>query len=362
MNIDNRKEIILKAIIEEYIDSAEPVSSAVLISKYPIKFSSATIRNEMAELEKLGLIQKPYSSSGRIPSELGYRYYVDKLVEEAELSKEEVSLIKDMLEERSTTLEELLNVASTTLSELTHYTSIAVGPDIAGDKIKDVEFLLLGDTNLMVIILTDCGIIKEAIIKFEESINDDIVNDLKHIFKRKLVGKPLSTIDGKVEDYIIEELKISAQIIKKIIIELNRILNDSERVFLKGASKIFKLPEFKDEKVLDNLLNVIDEKENLREAFITEQDESGITIYIGEENELAELKDFSLITMSRTVNDKNFGTIGIIGPTRMDYAKVMAIMKQMAQALNKEDNKGIKEKKNKKDNKDKKTKNTKKDN
>lgn len=143
MDIDNRKEKILKAIIEEYIDSAEPVSSAILISKYPIKLSSATIRNEMAELEKLGLIQKPYTSAGRIPSELGYRYYVDKLVEAAELSKEEICIIRDMLEERSSTLDELLNVASTTLSELTHYTSIAVGPDITEDKIKDVEFILL---------------------------------------------------------------------------------------------------------------------------------------------------------------------------------------------------------------------------
>lgn len=335
MDIDKRKELILKTIIEEYIDSAEPVSSAILISKYPINYSSATIRNEMSELEKMGLLQKPYSSAGRIPSELGYRYYVDKLVEETELSKEEVELIRDMLADRSSTLDSVLNTVSTTLSELTHYTSIAVRPDITEDKISDVEFLLLGDTNLMVIILTECGVIKEAIIKFEESIKPEIIKDLKYIFKKKLVGKPLSTVDGKVEDYIIEEVKISALIIRKIINELNRILNDTERVYLKGTSKIFKFPEFKEEKAFENILNVLDEKESFKKAFTTEDSETDITIYIGDENELDELKDFSLITMSKKVNDKNMGTVGIIGPTRMNYGKVMAIMKKMAQILNK---------------------------
>lgn len=337
MDIDERKEIILKAIIEEYIDSAEPVSSAVLISKYPIHLSSATIRNEMAELEKIGLLKKPHTSAGRIPSELGYRYYVDKLVEEAKLSKEEIFTIKDVLTKRSNTLDELLNVASSTLSELTHYTTLAIGPDIAEDKIKDVEFLLLGDTNLMTIILTECGVIKEAIIKFEDKITEDIVGDLKYIFKRKLIGKPLSIIDGKVEDYIVEEVKISAQIIKKIIDELNRILNDSERVYLKGASKSFKFPELKDEKVFENLLNVIEDKETFKEVFSTIEEGSDITVYIGKENESLGLEDFSLITLSNIVDDRRLGTIGIIGPTRMNYSKVLAIMKKMAKTLNRED-------------------------
>lgn len=337
MDIDERKEIILKAIIEEYIDSAEPVSSAILISKYPISLSSATIRNEMAELEKIGLLKKPHTSAGRIPSELGYRYYVDKLVEEAKLSKEEIFTIKDVLTKRSNTLDELLNVASTTLSELTHYTSLAIGPDIAEDTIKDVEFLLLGNTNLMTIILTECGVIKEAIIKFEDKITEDIVEDLKYIFKRKLIGKPLSIIDGKVEDYIVEEVKISAQIIKKIIDELNRILNDSERVYLKGASKSFKFPELKDEKVFENLLNVIEDKESFKEVFSTVEDGSDITVYIGKENESLGLEDFSLITLSNKVDDRRLGTLGIIGPTRMNYSKVLAIMKKMAKTLNKEE-------------------------
>lgn len=225
-----------------------------------------------------------------------------------------------------------------------------------------LNLYFFGDTNLMVIILTECGIIKEAIIKFEDKITSEIVEDLKYIFKRKLVGRPLSTIDGKVEDYILEEVKISTQIIKRIIIELNRILNDSERVYLKGTSKIFKFPELKDEKVFENLLNVLDEKETFKEVLTTTECENDITIYIGEENEIAELKDFSLVTMSRKVNDKNIGTIGIIGPKRMDYARVMAIMKQMAKALNKDEEENKKSKKDKKISKeDKKKKKNKKD-
>lgn len=336
MKIEERKENILKAVVEEYIEVAEPVSSGNIIKKYPIGLSSATVRNEMAELEKLGLLEKPYSSSGRIPSELGYRYYVDKLIQEAKLSKKEVENIRDMLQVNGATLQEVLNTASTTLSELTHYTSIAVTPDLKEDKIKDIDFLLLGERNLMIVIFTECGVIKESIIKFEDKITKEVVEDLKYIFKRKMIGRLLVDIDGKVEDYLLEEVKVSLEIIERIVYELNRILEDDERIFFKGPEKTLKLPELKDSEAVGNFLELVEDKEKFEKIFSeNDNNDQGITVYIGGENKDSKLKGYSVITFTNKKGNKDYGTIGIIGPTRMNYSKVMAIMKQIITETNK---------------------------
>ena len=192
-DLDKRKKRILQAIIEEYINTAEPVSSGNLVKM--LDCSSATIRNDMAELEKIGYIEKPHTSAGRVPSQKGYRYYVDELIHEDKLTKKEIELIRDRLETKVNSLEELTKIATTTLSEITHYTTIAVSPDVQTHEIIDIKFILLGTRVLMAVIMTDSGIIRESIIKFDEDIDQSQVEDLTYIFRHKLVGKPLSTLD-----------------------------------------------------------------------------------------------------------------------------------------------------------------------
>lgn len=242
----------------------------------------------------------------------------------------------------------MLDNVSTTLSELTHYTSIAVTPDISEDTIKDIEFILLGSNNLMAIIFTECGVIKEAIIKFEEPLNSTVVEDLKYIFKKKLIGKPLSYIDGKVEDYILSEVKISVEIIKRIIIELNRILEDRKRVYLKGTEKTIKLPELRQPEKMDSFLHILENKEKLTEVINSNEDgEQDISIYIGAEDLKNEgIKGYSIVTLSHKEDGKDYGTIGIIGPQRMNYGKVMSILKTIAKERyrqEKKDKKGEKD-------------------
>ncbi len=330
-DLDKRKKRILQAIIEEYINTAEPVSSGNLVKM--LDCSSATIRNDMAELEKIGYIEKPHTSAGRVPSQKGYRYYVDELIHEDKLTKKEIELIRDRLETKVNSLEELTKIATTTLSEITHYTTIAVSPDVQTHEIIDIKFILLGTRVLMAVIMTDSGIIRESIIKFDEDIDQSQVEDLTYIFRHKLVGKPLSTLDESIEDYIMTEMKTGVNIIKKVIEEINKLIQESQQVFLEGENSMVDMPEFKKTDMAKDFLNVLDAKDLVADVLNTGVADN-INIYIGDETEKEELKNFSIVTFNHLLEGKDIGTIGIIGPTRMDYSKVISVMKYISKKLN----------------------------
>ena len=165
--LDDRKKKVLQAIVEEYINTAEPVSSNALISKYGLECSSATIRNEMADLEKKGLLDKMHTSSGRVPSAKGYRYYVDELLKDDNISLEEVKYISDKLETKVNEIEDLTKITASTISEITHYTTVTIGPKTDEQIIKEIKFVLLGSRMILAVIMTDTGMVKETIIKFD---------------------------------------------------------------------------------------------------------------------------------------------------------------------------------------------------
>ena len=335
--LDKRKKKILQAIIEEYIDTAEPVSSNNLVEE--LNCSSATIRNEMAELEKIGFLEKPHTSAGRVPSQKGYRYYVDELIRDDKISKKEMEIIRDRLETRVNDLEELTKIATTTLSEITHYTTISITPDVQNHTIIDIKFVLLGSRVLMAVILTDSGIIRESIIKFDEDITGEQVDDLTFLFKNKLVGKPLETMNAPLEEFIMKEMKTGINIIKKVIEEINKIILESQKIYLDGANRVVDMPEFKKIDVAKDFLNVLDAKDLVQDVLNTGIAED-INIYIGEETEKEELKNFSIVTFNHLVEGRDIGTIGIIGPTRMDYSKVISVMKYISKKINDDFKKG----------------------
>ncbi|MCI8546566.1 MAG: heat-inducible transcription repressor HrcA [Clostridia bacterium] len=328
--LDNRKKKILQAIVEEYIDTAEPVSSGNLVKE--LNCSSATIRNDMAELEKIGFLEKPYTSAGRIPSQKGYRYYIDELLRDDKLTAKEMQYIKNKLETTVNELEDLTKIATTTLSELTHYTTIAIGPKIETHTILDVKFVLLGSRVMMAIILTDSGIIREAIIKFDEDVTEEQIKNLNTIFANHMVGKPIDELGGNIEEFITNEMKNSISIIQKIIDEINKIFKEHDDLILEGTNKAFDLPEFQKAELAKNFMNVLDAKDLVSEVLNTGVAED-INVYIGEELQDEKLKDFSVVTFNHLLGDKDIGTIGIIGPTRMDYSKVISIMKYISKKL-----------------------------
>ena len=332
--LDDRKKKILQAIVEEYIDKAEPVSSGSLVKA--LNCSSATIRNEMAELEQAGYLDKPHTSAGRIPSQQGYRYYIDELLTEDKLTKREIEYIKSKLETKVNELEDLTKIATTTLSELTHYTTIAVGPNVEEHTIMDIKFVLLGSNVMMAIILTESGIIREAIIKFDEDLTEEQVKNLNYIFVNKLVGKSIDEINGSFEEYLGTELKAGIKVIRKIIDEINKVLKTtSNEVYLEGTNKSFDLPEFKKAEIAKDFMNALDAKELVADVLNTGIAED-INVYIGDELSDEKLKNFSVITFNHILGDKDIGTIGIIGPKRMDYAKVISVMKYISKKLKEE--------------------------
>ena len=342
MKLDERKKKILGAIVDEYIETAEPVSSGSLLEKAYLDCSSATIRNEMAELEKIGFLEKTHTSSGRIPSQKGYRYYVDELLREDSLSRAEISYIKEKLEQKVNDLEELTKIATSTLSEVTHYTTVAIGPHVDKHSIVDIKFILLGNRLLMAVILTDSGIIRESIIKFDENISQEQVEDLNILFKSKLIGKSLDEINVPIEEFITTEMKTGIEIIKKIIKEISKLLRETGgNIYLEGTNKVVDMPEFQNTDIAKEFLNVLNSKNIVSDVMNTDSEiEQDINIYIGTETEKEELKNFSLITFNHLIEGKDIGTIGIIGPTRMDYSKVITVMKYISKKLNDDFKKG----------------------
>ena len=331
--LNDRKKKILQAIIEEYIETAEPVSSNTIVSKYGMNFSSATVRNEMAELETIGYLDKPHTSAGRVPSAKGYRFYVNELLKDDNISLEEIKYIQSKLETKVNAIEDLTKIATTTLSEITHYTTVSIGPKTSNNLIEEIKFVLLGTRMLMAIIVTDAGIIKETIIKFDEDITDEQVETLNYMFNNKLKGKPLEIIKGPMEEYIQQEMNYSINVIKPIIEQLKKVLAEDEKLYLEGANKSFELPEFKSLEIAKNFVNILDTKDIILDMLNNGFAED-INVYIGDENENEELKDFSIVTFKHSIGNKSLGTIGIIGPTRMDYSKVISVMKYISKKLN----------------------------
>ena len=331
--LNERERQVLQAIIEEYVNTAEPVSSGTIVENYNLGYSSATIRNEMAELEKQGYLEKPHTSSGRIPSAKGYRFYVDELLNDEKISLDEIQYIKSRLETKVNEIEELTKIATDTLSEITHYTTVAIGPDANNNIISDVKFISLGNRILMAVILTENGAIKETIIKYDEDLSESQVDNLNYLFKNKLKGKPLTKIDKPMEEYILASMEDQIDVIKPIIKQMNRTLEKSDNMYLEGANNVFDFPEFNRIDRARNFLSILDAKEQVMEILNSGLAQD-INIYIGEENEKDELKDLSIVTFKHTVGNKDLGTIGIIGPKRMDYSKVISVMKYISKKLN----------------------------
>ena len=330
--MDERKKKILQAVIDEYVNTAEPVSSAALVEKYGLNYSSATVRNELAELEKSGYLDKTHTSSGRVPSENGYRFYVDELIKEDDISLEEMKYIQSKLSTKVNEIEDLAKIATSTLSEITHYTTVAIGPKVETQLIEEIKFVLLGTRMLMVVIVTDSGLVKETIIKYDEDITQSQVETLNNLFNSKLKGKPLSKIDKPMEEYILSEINYSIDVIKPIIDQINKIVDEAETIYLEGANKAFDLPEFKSLELAKNFVNVLDEKEVMLDILDSGMAKD-INVYIGDENYKEELKDFSVVTFKHSIGDKELGTIGIIGPKRMNYSKVISVMKYISKKI-----------------------------
>lgn len=334
MGMDERKIQILASIINDYIETAEPVGSRTIAKKYDLGISSATIRNEMADLEDMGYLDKTHSSSGRKPSDKGYRLYVDKLMGISSLSYEEKLYIKNkILDSAIYQVDNMLKQAASLMSELTSLISVAKTPSISNSTIKALQLLRVNKSDILLIIVTNNGIIKDSLVRLIKPLDDDMLTKINNLLNLKLRDLNVEEINLKIINSIKNDLKGYDDLFNTIISALYESLvnEDSSKVIVEGTSNIFNCPEYSSVEKARDFLTMINSEENMKELLNTA---GSLTVTIGGENQLKNAKDCSIITAQYAVDDNPIGSIGIIGPTRMPYSKILSIMNTVVKEIN----------------------------
>lgn len=336
MKIKDRKKKILEVVIKDYINNAEPVGSRTISKRYDLGISPATIRNEMADLEEMGFLMQPHTSSGRIPTQKAYRYYVDEIMQVQKLA---AAIRRDIHEgylNFAGEMENTMNHTANVLSSLTNYTSIVMAPRISRFNCKHVQIIPLIRERILMIIVTVEGIAKNIEMNLSREIDQNEALRISNVLNAMLKNMALQELSASLIDEIQELTSDEAELLREIIPVLhNALVSEASKVHAGGVTNLFNYPEFSDVGRIRNLLDVIDKKPVLAGLLQSAQNNGEpVQVIIGEENNDDSLKDFSVITTTYEVDGETLGTFGIIGPTRMDYAKVSSILQAIRDELN----------------------------
>ncbi len=333
MNLDERKFLILQAIIDDYITTAMPVGSRTISRKSGVGFSPATIRNEMSDLEELGYLDQPHTSAGRVPSVKAYRLYVDQLMKTTRLSNDEREQMHEHINTRSAQVESVIRNAASVLSDATHYTSVIVAPKLGTLRIKHVQLVPVAEKLALMIIVTNAGIVKDAVIRVPEGLDADHLYGISKMLTDKLADKPLEAVRQSFSE-LLRSTEINRKLLGEALSVIERKLEqeDSSDVFIGGSSNLLSYPEYADVEKARNFLSVLESKDTLRKL-VGKEGGMEVTIRIGPENGVPELNDCSIVTAHYRVGDNSSGTLGIIGPTRMNYNRVISVLDFMGRAL-----------------------------
>lgn len=335
MDLDDRKKTILQAIIKTYLESGEPVGSRT-ISKYSdLNLSSATIRNEMSDLEELGYILQPHTSAGRIPSDKGYRFYVDQLMNE---KLEEINGMKDLLIEKTDKVETMLKQVAKVLADNTNYTSMVTKPHYKHKKMKFIQLTEVDETHMLAVIVIEGNIVKNRILELEEPVDKEIVLKLNIVLNTFLQGLDLTEINIA----LIQKMKMQAgqygNLVNIILDSVAEAISEEDdlEIYTSGATNILKYPELSDTEKASKLLYTFEEKKQLTELITDKMDDEeqrGIQVYIGDETPVKSMKDCSVVTATYEMGEGVYGKIGIVGPKRMDYEKVVSTLQTLMNQL-----------------------------
>ncbi|NLP35725.1 MAG: heat-inducible transcription repressor HrcA [Clostridiales bacterium] len=328
--LDERKLKILKAVIQNYLDTGEPVGSRT-ISKYSdLNLSSATIRNEMSDLEDLGYIFQPHTSAGRIPTDKGYRLYVDMLLQD---KVQEVNDMKDVLIEKADKLENLLQHVARLLAVNTNYTTMVTTPQYK-KKVKFIQLTELDENQVLAVLVFEGNIIKNKIIPVSTSLNRETILKLNIILNTFLQGLDLAEINLPVISKMKEQAGDYQMIVNDILEAIMQAVSESDdfEIYTSGATNILKYPELSDREKASELLYTLEEKKMLTEIIqdkIDDEENRGIQVYIGNETPVESMKDCSVVTATYEIEEGVYGKVGIIGPKRMDYEKVVSTLQSL---------------------------------
>lgn len=335
MELDERKKKILQAVIRNYLETGEPVGSRT-ISKYTdLNLSSATIRNEMADLEEMGYILQPHTSAGRIPSDQGYRFYVDTMMEEKE---REVIEMKEMLVERQDKMETLLKQVARVLAQNTQYATMVSAPLIKRNKLKFIQLSKVDAHQILAVIVTEGNVIKNNILQVNEELNDETLLKLNILLNTNLNGLSIDEINLGMISLMKQQAGIHSDIVSEVIDAVAEDIRAEEdlEIYTSGTNNIFRYPELADHKKASELINTFEEKQLLGELLqdtLEEGEKTGIQVYIGDETPVRSMRDCSVVTATYELGDGMKGTIGIVGPKRMDYDKVIGTLRTIQNQL-----------------------------
>ena len=341
MALDDRKKQVLSAIVDDYVSTYEPVGSKSLIERHNFTVSSATLRNEMAELERLGLIEKPHTSAGRIPSDLGYREYVDSLMRYDDLSEDERSDIEQRISVSVDDITDLIKTATDTLSERTGFVSLYMSPRLHKSFLKQLKMLMIEPGKALVVIVLSAGVVKDKVVRIPNFLTGEQIMKISDTVEQNLTGKPLDEITLVTVASSMKDADIPEAMMNQIVYEAYTAIKqaDSLNIYLEGENKMLQLPDFselrKARSLLDSLSNdgmVAGYVNELNPA--EEHPDDSFMIRIGQEITLDGLQDCSFITTTYKIGDDITGNIGVIGPKRMEYSKVISQINFVRKTLN----------------------------
>ena len=332
--LNERKLKILKAVIQNYLETGEPVGSRT-ISKYTdLNLSSATIRNEMADLEELGYIVQPHTSAGRIPSDKGYRLYVDMLMQDKE---QEVTEIKEQMLEKADKMDQLLKQAARVLANSTNYATMVSAPVSAKNRLKFIQLSQVDEEQLIAVNVLEGNIVKNQILKVDEELDSETLLKLNMLLNTTLNGMAIDQITLGLIAKLKEQAGIHSGVISDVLDAVANViqLEQDMEIYTSGATNIFRYPELSDKQSAQEIISAFEEKQQLSEL-VTQtlsSDSKGIQVYIGNETPVQNMKDCSVVTATYELGEGMQGTIGIIGPKRMDYERVMDTLKTLQTEL-----------------------------
>ncbi len=328
--LSNRKQKILKAVIDEYIVTASPISSGELKRKYFDELSSATLRNELNTLEQMGYLIQPHTSAGRIPSNKAYNLYVDKFIEKTTLTKKEMSLIQTSFSERFTEVEDIVRQTAKVISDVTNYTSVIVLKNINKVLLKEIKLVDLDSKTILVIIITDSGIIRDKVITVDNEVDTEYIIEANILLNKIFSGKTVSDIK-KTEQLVNEEMKEFRELYDNIIAILESYAHTNNNVFMEGKSKFLEHPD-QDLDTTKDFLTVMDTQERL-ENIINENDDIEFSVKIGKGEDGQGIERCAVVTAKYKLNGKEIGHAGVIGPERMNYSKVVSVLGYIGKAV-----------------------------
>lgn len=328
--LDERKRRILQAIVEDYILTAEPVGSRTIARKHDLKISPATVRNEMADLELLGYLEQPHTSAGRIPSAQGYRFYVDCLLSPHKISDNDIAMINHWYEVKARRIEEVFQETAKILSRMTRNISLVSAPQTAKCAFKYLQFLPFDDNRVIVLVVTDTGLVENKLLEIPEGTSLEDLQQIASVLNNSLAGLSFDQIQHSLLKEIKRHVVPDPLLVENAIEIIRQVIygDKNRKVYLGGTTQLLDQPEFRDVEKVKGLLHVLEEEKILFDI-LGVNDNDGVIVTIGGENKYSGIKDCSMVQATYRVDGQVIGAIAILGPTRMEYARIMSVLEFM---------------------------------